>query len=187
MGISDTPGADAPWTVRPSRGESSALILFMPSMSRIITPSVCRLVPTIAGGRHQAAPSREDTGERHMVQEEGARTVRAPIAPARRHVSAAPRVPLKVSARPAVWLLVCVGQAGSGVGFAGYGEFYHEAQGRPLPAAVAEHTCLTVGPSQVFLASAAPRSLDLRYFGPVAIDRIRDLVTPLLTWGASPE
>jgi type IV secretory pathway protease TraF len=63
-----------------------------------------------------------------------------------------------------------------------YGDIHDEFHGHPLPSALQDHTCLTVGPDQVFLASEAPRSLDSRYFGPVALAQIRAVVIPLLTW-----
>jgi type IV secretory pathway protease TraF len=63
-----------------------------------------------------------------------------------------------------------------------YGEIHYESRGRPLPSVFQGESCLTVGPGQVFLASEAPRSLDSRYCGPVALAQIRAVVTPLLTW-----
>lgn len=42
--------------------------------------------------------------------------------------------------------------------------------------------CTRVEEGMVFLASTAPRSLDSRYFGPVATSALTAHATPLLTW-----
>lgn len=64
-----------------------------------------------------------------------------------------------------------------------YGAIYASWRGHPLPAVIAPETCLTVPPGQVFVATAAPQSLDSRYYGAVALDEISATATPWLTWG----
>jgi type IV secretory pathway protease TraF len=64
-----------------------------------------------------------------------------------------------------------------------YGPVYEAWRGEPLPAAVAAETCARVPPGHVFLATAAPSSLDSRYYGPVAVAQIAAIATPLWTWG----
>lgn len=66
-----------------------------------------------------------------------------------------------------------------------YGAVLATWRGAPLPSAIAADTCATVPPGHVFLATAAPRSLDSRYYGPVAITQITAIATPLLTWGTA--
>jgi type IV secretory pathway protease TraF len=64
-----------------------------------------------------------------------------------------------------------------------YGPIYDAWRGNPLPSAIAVDTCVMVPPGYVFLATAAPSSLDSRYYGPVA--RIAAIATPLVTWGTA--
>jgi type IV secretory pathway protease TraF len=66
-----------------------------------------------------------------------------------------------------------------------YGPVYDAWQGEPLPSAVPADTCAMVPPGQVFLATPAPRSLDSRYYGPVAMEQISAIATPWLTWSPS--
>jgi conjugative transfer signal peptidase TraF len=66
-----------------------------------------------------------------------------------------------------------------------YGPVYDAWRGEPLPSAIAADTCVVVPPGHVFLATAAPYSLDSRYYGPVAIDQLSAIATPLWTWRAS--
>jgi type IV secretory pathway protease TraF len=62
-----------------------------------------------------------------------------------------------------------------------YGPIYEESGGHRIP-----HLdgCLQVPDDHVFLASKADRSLDSRYFGPVAIEQLLAIATPLLTWSS---
>jgi type IV secretory pathway protease TraF len=66
-----------------------------------------------------------------------------------------------------------------------YGPVYDAWRVEPLPSAIAADTCVVVPPGHVFLATAAPYSLDSRYYGPVAIDQLSAIATPLWTWRAS--
>jgi type IV secretory pathway protease TraF len=66
-----------------------------------------------------------------------------------------------------------------------YGPVYEAWRGDPLPSAIAADTCATVPPGHVFLATAAPSSLDSRYYGPVAVGQIAATATPLGTWGTA--
>jgi conjugative transfer signal peptidase TraF len=66
---------------------------------------------------------------------------------------------------------------------ADFGPVYDVWRGSPLPSVVAADTCAVVTPGYVFLATAAPYSLDSRYYGPVALHQIVATATPLLTWG----
>jgi type IV secretory pathway protease TraF len=63
-----------------------------------------------------------------------------------------------------------------------YGPIYEAWRGDPLPSAIAADTCTMVPPGHVFLATAAPYSLDSRYYGPVAVARIAAIATPFWTW-----
>lgn len=65
---------------------------------------------------------------------------------------------------------------------ASYGRVYRRSQGHEVPAWLPDGTCQVVPPGYLFLASHADRSLDSRYFGPVAASSIRALATPLVTW-----
>jgi type IV secretory pathway protease TraF len=62
-----------------------------------------------------------------------------------------------------------------------YGPIYEESGGHRIP-----HLdgCMQVPDDHVFLASKADRSLDSRYFGPVAIEQLLAIATPLLTWSS---
>ncbi len=62
-----------------------------------------------------------------------------------------------------------------------YGPIYDNWRGNLLPLAIAPDTCVVVPPGYVFLATAAPSSLDSRYYGPVAIEQISAIATPVLT------
>jgi type IV secretory pathway protease TraF len=66
-----------------------------------------------------------------------------------------------------------------------YGPVHEAWRGDPLPSAIAADTCATVPPGHVFLATAAPPSLDSRYYGPVAVGQIAATATPLWTWGTA--
>jgi type IV secretory pathway protease TraF len=66
-----------------------------------------------------------------------------------------------------------------------YGPVYDAWRGEPLPSAIAADTCATVPPGHVFLATAAPSSLDSRYYGPIAMEQITATATPLWTWGTA--
>jgi conjugative transfer signal peptidase TraF len=66
-----------------------------------------------------------------------------------------------------------------------YGPVYDAWRGEPFPSAIAADTCATVPPGHVFLATAAPTSLDSRYYGPVAVEQIAATATPLWTWGTA--
>jgi type IV secretory pathway protease TraF len=63
-----------------------------------------------------------------------------------------------------------------------YGPVYEAWRGDPLPSAIAADTCARVPPRHVFLATAAPSSLDSRYYGPVAVAQISAIATPLWIW-----
>jgi type IV secretory pathway protease TraF len=66
-----------------------------------------------------------------------------------------------------------------------YGPVYTAWRGTSLPSAVPADRCLVVPPGQLFLASAAPHSLDSRYYGPVAVAQVSAIATPWLTWGTA--
>jgi len=66
-----------------------------------------------------------------------------------------------------------------------YGPVYDAWRGEPLPSAIAADTCATVPPGHVFLATTAPSSLDSRYYGPIATEKIAATATPLWTWGTA--
>jgi type IV secretory pathway protease TraF len=66
-----------------------------------------------------------------------------------------------------------------------YGPIYDAWRRNPLPSAIATDTCAMVPPGHVFLATAAPSSLDSRDYGPVAIAQIAAIATPFLTWGTA--
>ena len=66
-----------------------------------------------------------------------------------------------------------------------YGPIYDAWRGEPLPSAIAADTCVVVPPGHVFLATAAPSSLDSRYYGSVAVERISAIATPLFTCGVA--
>jgi conjugative transfer signal peptidase TraF len=66
-----------------------------------------------------------------------------------------------------------------------YGPVYEAWRGDPLPSPIAADTCATVPPGHVFLATAAPSSLDSRYYGPIAMEQITATATPLWTWGTA--
>jgi conjugative transfer signal peptidase TraF len=74
---------------------------------------------------------------------------------------------------------VCVSDEGLWINARWYGPVLTEAAGLPLPRI---RGCFTVGPSEVVLASEAPRSLDSRYFGVVSITDLSAMATPWLTW-----
>jgi conjugative transfer signal peptidase TraF len=74
---------------------------------------------------------------------------------------------------------VCITDDGLWINAHWYGPVLSESNGRALPRL---RGCFTVGPSEVVLASAAPRSLDSRYFGPVPIADLSAMATPWLIW-----
>jgi len=100
-------------------------------------------------------------------------------------------VPASVQAWQSRWLpllkpvagrpgdVVCIQEDGLWINARWYGPVLTAAAGLPLPRI---RGCFSVGPSEVVLASAAPRSLDSRYFGPVLIADLSAMATPLLTW-----
>jgi conjugative transfer signal peptidase TraF len=55
-----------------------------------------------------------------------------------------------------------------------------DAEGQPLPRL--REGCMVVPQGTVFLASAAPQSLDSRYFGSVPVTTLTAQALPLLTW-----
>ena len=61
-----------------------------------------------------------------------------------------------------------------------YGRIYEASDDRWLPS-----LCFQIPSDHVFLASHTPKSLDSRYYGPVAIDQITATATPLWTWKGS--
>ena len=61
-----------------------------------------------------------------------------------------------------------------------YGRVYTQANGQPLPHL--QEGCYVVAEGQVFLASQAAKSLDSRYFGPVAIADLMAEAFPVWTW-----
>jgi conjugative transfer signal peptidase TraF len=75
--------------------------------------------------------------------------------------------------------LVCTSDAGLRIEGQAFGPVYPEAGGAPLPRL---QGCLRVPAGAVFLASAAPRSLDGRYFGMTPVSTITARAIPLLTW-----
>jgi type IV secretory pathway protease TraF len=62
---------------------------------------------------------------------------------------------------------------------ADFSPILREAHGQPLPHITG---CLVVQPSEVFLASAVPKSLDSRYYGPVTVQALTAHALPLWTW-----
>jgi conjugative transfer signal peptidase TraF len=75
--------------------------------------------------------------------------------------------------------MVCVVDAGLWVAGQWYGPVYEEAHGMPLPQL---RGCFFVQAGAVFLASAVPKSLDARYFGPTPVATLTAQATPLFTW-----
>jgi conjugative transfer signal peptidase TraF len=81
---------------------------------------------------------------------------------------------------------VCVREGALVVRGASYGPVYVEADGKPLPHL---EGCQVVPEGTVFLASAAPRSLDGRYWSMTPIADLTARALPLWTWrrrGARP-
>ena len=74
---------------------------------------------------------------------------------------------------------VCVQEGTLWVAGTSYGPVYAEADGKPLPHL---EGCQTVPEAQVLLASAAPRSLDGRYFGLTRMAELTARAVPLVTW-----
>ena len=74
---------------------------------------------------------------------------------------------------------VCVQEGTLWVAGTSYGPVYAEADGKPLPHL---EGCQTVPEAQVLLASAAPRSLDGRYFGLTRVAELTARAVPLVTW-----
>lgn len=74
---------------------------------------------------------------------------------------------------------VCIRDEGLWINEQWYGAVHMEAHGTPLPRL---RGCQQISEEEVFLASTAPRSLDSRYFGPVAITTLHAITTPLMTW-----
>jgi len=60
-----------------------------------------------------------------------------------------------------------------------FGPIFHEADGKALPRL---EGCHIVQAGEVFLASRAARSLDGRYFGPVAVSALLWQAVPVVTW-----
>jgi type IV secretory pathway protease TraF len=60
-----------------------------------------------------------------------------------------------------------------------YGLVYHKAHGKPLSHLTG---CLVVQAGEVFLASAVPKSLDSRYYGPVPVGDLTAQALPRWTW-----
>ena len=80
---------------------------------------------------------------------------------------------------------VCrVGQARV-IDYRDYGPIYEARRGDPLPSAIAANTCAIVPPGDVFLATAAPYSLDSRYYGPVSVAQISAIAAPFWTWSTA--
>jgi conjugal transfer pilin signal peptidase TrbI len=63
-----------------------------------------------------------------------------------------------------------------------FGPVYDSWREHPLPSAIPEGCCIVVPAGYTFLASAAPRSYDSRYYGLVEIARLTGTVQPLWTW-----
>jgi conjugal transfer pilin signal peptidase TrbI len=63
-----------------------------------------------------------------------------------------------------------------------FGPVYDIWRGQPLPSAIDDGCCIVVPPDYTFLASAAPRSYDSRYYGLIPVARLEGLVQPILTW-----
>ena len=74
---------------------------------------------------------------------------------------------------------VCVQERTLWVAGTSYGPVYEEADGKSLPHL---EGCQTVPEAQVLLASAAPRSLDGRYFGLTRIADLTARAVPVWTW-----
>ena len=60
-----------------------------------------------------------------------------------------------------------------------YGHIFHEAHGKPLPHI---EGCMMVPEGAVFVASQVPKSLDSRYYGPIAVSALAAQAFPVLTW-----
>jgi conjugal transfer pilin signal peptidase TrbI len=63
-----------------------------------------------------------------------------------------------------------------------FGPVYDIWREQPLPSAIAEGCCIVVPPGYTFLASAAPRSYDSRYYGLIPVTELQGRVQPLVTW-----
>ena len=74
---------------------------------------------------------------------------------------------------------VCIADDGLWVAGQWYGPVWQQARGMPLPVL---RGCLRVPEGKVFLASAAPRSLDSRYFNAVPVAKLTAQTFPLVTW-----
>jgi conjugative transfer signal peptidase TraF len=75
--------------------------------------------------------------------------------------------------------LVCVADEGLWVAGVPYGRVYREAGGKALPRM---EGCHRLQDGEVFLASAQPRSLDGRYFGPTLVTALTAQAIPVWTW-----
>jgi type IV secretory pathway protease TraF len=60
-----------------------------------------------------------------------------------------------------------------------YGPVLTQSHGQALPHIVG---CQVVQDGEVFLASAVPKSLDSRYYGPVKVEALTAHAIPLWTW-----
>jgi conjugative transfer signal peptidase TraF len=74
---------------------------------------------------------------------------------------------------------VCAWEDGLWVSGEWYGPILDHADGKRLIQMVG---CHTLQPGEVFLASTQPRSLDSRYFGPIAATALTAQALPLWTW-----
>ena len=63
-----------------------------------------------------------------------------------------------------------------------FGEVLTDTQGRAVPSAIPPGACTMIQPGFVWLGSDRPRSMDSRYYGPIAITQLRYVATPLWTW-----
>ena len=75
--------------------------------------------------------------------------------------------------------LVCVDDEGLWVAGVPYGRVYREVAGKTLPRM---EGCHRLQEDEVFLASAQPRSLDGRYFGPTPLTALTAQAIPVWTW-----